>query len=135
MKKLLVVITLVFTLLACLPLAVCAETEAVTDAVTESVTEVVTEATTDDVDEITTDDVDETTPLATETTGVPAGDTSAETDDGPKTNFGFYPDSLKETLPVMGMGMLGIFVVIGLIVLTVLILRWVSGKLDKGEED
>lgn len=106
MKKLLVAIILVFTLLACLPLAVCAENDAETTAET--------------VAELTTAEADE--------------ESVAETNDGPKTNFGFYPDSLKETLPVMGMGMLGIFVVIGTIVLVVLILRWMSGRLDRKED-
>ena len=73
MKKLLVAIILVFTLLSCLPLAVCAESDAETTAET--------------VAELTTAEADE--------------ESVAETNDGPKTNFGFYPDSLKETLPVM----------------------------------
>ena len=106
MKKILVAIILVFTLLSCLPLAVCAESDAETTAET--------------VIDLTTAEADE--------------ETAAETNGGPKTNFGFYPDSLKETLPVMGMGMLGIFVVIGTIVLVVLILRWMSGRLDKEED-
>ena len=106
MKKLLAAIILVFTLLSCLPLAVCAESDAETTAET--------------VAELTTAEADE--------------ESVAETNDGPKTNFGFYPDSLKETLPVMGMGMLGIFVVIGTIVLVVLILRWMSGRLDRKED-
>ncbi len=53
-------------------------------------------------------------------------------EDAPKTQFGFFPESLAETLPVMGMGMLGIFLVIGVIVLAVIILSKI-GK--KNEED
>ena len=53
-------------------------------------------------------------------------------EDAPKTQFGFFPETLAETLPVMGMGMLGIFLVIGVIILAVIILSKV-GKQD--EED
>lgn len=51
-----------------------------------------------------------------------------------KTNFGFNIGSLKETLPIMGMGMLGIFLVIGLIVLVVVVLSAISKKAGKKEE-
>jgi preprotein translocase subunit SecG len=53
-------------------------------------------------------------------------------EDAPKTRFGFFPETLSETLPVMGMGMLGIFLVICVIVLAVIILSKI-GKKD--EED
>lgn len=59
-------------------------------------------------------------------------ETAAGEEDAPKTQFGFYPETLAETLPVMGMGMLGIFLVIGVIILSVLILSKI-GK--KNEED
>lgn len=51
-------------------------------------------------------------------------------DAGPKTQFGINTSSLKETLPIMGMGMLGIFLVIGTIVLVVIILSAISKKVD-----
>ncbi len=51
-----------------------------------------------------------------------------------KTEFGFFPASLAETLPIMGMGMLGIFLVIGVIVLVVVVLGAISKKLDQDEE-
>ena len=53
-------------------------------------------------------------------------------EDAPKTKFGFYPASFAETLPVMGMGMLGIFLVTSVIILAVLILRKFG---EKDEED
>ena len=53
-------------------------------------------------------------------------------EEGPKTTFGFFPATLAETLPIMGMGMLGIFLVTSVIILAVLILSKV-GKKD--EED
>ncbi len=53
-------------------------------------------------------------------------------EEGPKTTFGFFPETLAETLPIMGMGMLGIFLVTSVIILAVLVLSKV-GKKD--EED
>jgi hypothetical protein len=46
-------------------------------------------------------------------------------------NIGFYPETLLTTLPVMGMGMLGIFLVTCVIVLAVVILS----KLGKDKEE
>ena len=46
-------------------------------------------------------------------------------------SFGFFPGTLTETLPIMGMGMLGIFLVTCVIVLAVLILS----KMGKKDED
>jgi len=40
-------------------------------------------------------------------------------------------DAFLETLPVMGKGMLGIFIVTGVIVLAIYILNAVTGKKDK----
>ena len=57
-------------------------------------------------------------------------DTSVE-EDAPKTVFGFFPATLSETLPIMGMGMLGIFLVTSVIILAVLILS----KLGKPDEE
>lgn len=57
-----------------------------------------------------------------------AAESETEAVAGHQTNFGFYPETLKETLPVMGMGMLGIFLVIGTIALTVTILRKIPDK-------
>ncbi len=71
-------------------------------------------------------EVEDTAPAVTGVATEPV-ETQPE-DEAPKTNFGFYPESLAETLPIMGMGMLGIFLVIGVIVLVVIILRATSKK-------
>ncbi len=52
-----------------------------------------------------------------------------ENTDGAK--FEIKPDTLKDTLPIMGMGMLGIFLVIGTIVLAVIILRKLPEKKEE----
>ncbi len=54
-----------------------------------------------------------------------------ETEEAAKMQFGFHPESMKETLPAMGMGMLGIFLVTSVIILSVLILS----KLGKKDEE
>lgn len=65
-------------------------------------------------------------------------DSDAETEtDEVKTKFGFYPETLLDTLPVMGMGMLGIFIVTAVIILAVVILKKfgnISKKSDKDEQ-
>ena len=48
-------------------------------------------------------------------------------EEGPKTTFGFFPATLVETLPIMGMGMLGIFLVTLVIILAVLVLSKLGG--------
>ena len=80
------------------------------------------------VEETTTapETVEETAP--TETDPAPA-ETEAETEY--QMNLGFHPETLLDTLPVMGMGMLGIFLVTCVIVLAVVILS----KLGKGKEE
>lgn len=115
MKKLIFVTVITLLLVFTLPLTALATDATDTSAATEPVTDAVTEATT------------ETTTL---------DDTTAETEPEQKTNFGFYPGSLMETAPLMGMGMLGIFLVTLTIILTVLVLRWIGDKLDaKKNED
>ena len=59
-------------------------------------------------------------------------ETETETETAYKMNIGFYPETLLNTLPVMGMGMLGIFLVTCVIVLAVVILSKLGGK-DKEE--
>ena len=58
-------------------------------------------------------------------------ETEIEANEGPKTTFGFFPATLAETLPVMGMGMLGIFLVTCVIILAVLILSKLGGQSDE----
>jgi acid phosphatase class B len=78
------------------------------------------------VEETTTapETVEETAPIETES--VSENETEAETEY--QMNLGFYPETLLETLPVMGMGMLGIFLVTCVIVLAVLVLSKLGGK-------
>ena len=52
-------------------------------------------------------------------------------EEGPKTTFGFFPATLAETLPIMGMGMLGIFLVTCVIILAVLILSKLGNKKEE----
>ena len=46
-------------------------------------------------------------------------------------NFAFRPDLMMEVLPIMGTGMLGIFLVTGLIILVLVILE----KVTKGKQE
>lgn len=68
----------------------------------------------------------ETDPAPIETESAPETETEAETEY--QMNLGFYPETLLDTLPVMGMGMLGIFLVTCVIVLAVLVLSKLGGK-------
>ena len=52
-------------------------------------------------------------------------------EDAPKTQFGFFPETLAETLPIMGMGMLGIFLVTLVIILAVLVLSKLGNKKEE----
>ena len=59
-------------------------------------------------------------------------ETTAEPEtEGTRTNFGIFPETLSETLPIMGMGMLGIFLVTCVIILSVLILSKIGKKNDE----
>jgi hypothetical protein len=70
--------------------------------------------------------VEETVTESTETEVGDADSSEAETEY--EMNIGFYPETLLTTLPVMGMGMLGIFLVTCVIVLAVVILSKLGGK-------
>ena len=66
------------------------------------------------------------------------GETSVEetTEPGTETEeykieFGFHPETLLTTLPVMGMGMLGIFLVTCVIILAVIVLSKMGKKQDE----
>ena len=72
-----------------------------------------------------------TTEAVTETDTTAPTETESEAETEYKMNFGFYPNTLKDTLPVMAMGMLGIFVVTCVIVLAVVVLS----KIGKGKEE
>ena len=88
------------------------------------------------VEETTTapETVEETATAPTETESAPENEPESETEaeTAYKMQFGFYPETLMETLPVMGMGMLGIFLVTCVIVLAVVVLSKLGGK-DKEE--
>ena len=65
----------------------------------------------------------------TESTEVEVGgEDGSEAETKYEMNIGFYPETLLTTLPVMGMGMLGIFLVTCVIVLAVVILSKLGGK-------
>ena len=87
-------------------------------------------------EETTATETVEETATATETAPVESdpteSETETETETAYKMNIGFYPETLLNTLPVMGMGMLGIFLVTCVIVLAVVILSKLGGK-DKEE--
>ena len=77
----------------------------------------------------------ETAPVESDSTETESESTESETESEAETaykmNIGFYPETLLNTLPVMGMGMLGIFLVTCVIVLAVVILS----KMGKVKED
>ena len=78
------------------------------------------------VEETTTapETVEETAPTETES----APENESETESEYQMNLGFHPETLLDTLPVMGMGMLGIFLVTCVIVLAVVVLSKLGGK-------
>ena len=49
--------------------------------------------------------------------------------------FAFTPDKFIETLPIMGTGMLGIFVVMGVIIVTVSALNNLGSRSNKEKKD
>jgi hypothetical protein len=46
-------------------------------------------------------------------------------------NFQFRPDLMLEVLPIMGTGMLGIFIVTGVIIAAVALLNKLTQKIDE----
>ena len=116
MKKLLVIL-LTLLMVAALPLCIMAE-EVTTAADTAAVGGV-------DSSELVTEIETVVLPYEEAT----EFETEAETEY--KMNLGFHIGTLSETLPVMGMGMLGIFVVTCVIVLAVLVLSRFGGKSDE----
>ena len=123
MKKLFAVL-LTLCLVFSLPLFVMAE-EATTapETVEETTTAPETSAETA-AEEVTA--APETAEDTAEEITEPEPETEAETEY--QMNLGFYPETLLDTLPVMGMGMLGIFLVTCVIVLAVLVLSKLGGK-------
>ncbi len=113
MKKLFALsVLLTLCLVFSLPLFVMAETTA-----PETVEETSSAVTTAPVE----------TQASTEDESAPENETETEY----KMNFGFYLDTLLTTLPVMGMGMLGIFLVTCVIVLAVVVLSKIGKEKDE----
>ena len=129
MKKLLVILMSLLVLLSVMPLCVAAE-ENTTEAATESITEPVTEAST----EASTDASTEEETYRCTCPNCVVEDETTEVE-GPKMTFGFFPQTLMTTLPIMGMGMLGIFLVILVIVLTTVLLNKLGSLGKKNEEE
>lgn len=127
MKKLFAVM-LTLCLVFSLPLFVMAEeTTTAPETSAETAAEEVTAAP-ETVEE--TAPVETTAPIETESAPENESETEAETEY--QMNLGFHPETLLDTLPVMGMGMLGIFLVTCVIVLAVVVLSKLGGK-DKEE--
>jgi hypothetical protein len=110
MKKLLVILLTLLMVMA-LPVAAMAA-----DTTAEATTEATTEAA-----------------VETDENGVEilSPETEILEEEGPKTTFGFFPATLAETLPIMGMGMLGIFLVTCVIILAVLVLSKLGNKKEE----
>ena len=129
MKKLFAIV-MTLLLVFSLPLFAMAEesttAETSADTTVEEVTTVETSADTT-VEEATTVEETITAPESTENTT----EESTEPETEPEIRFGFYPETALVTLPIMGMGMLGIFLVTLVIILTVLVLS----KIGKEKEE
>ena len=87
------------------------------------------EATTAETSADTTVEEATTAPETAENTTEESTEPESETD--PEILFGFYPETALVTLPIMGMGMLGIFLVTLVIILAVLVLS----KIGKEKEE
>ena len=115
MKKLFAILLTLLMVLS-LPLAVAADEVVTSHDITETSADLTVETNGDNGEELAPSE--ETEP-------------DNETEEAAKMQFGFHPESMKETLPAMGMGMLGIFLVTSVIILSVLILS----KLGKKDEE
>ena len=124
MKKL---FAIVMTLLLVVSLPLFAMAEEATAAPETSADTAVEEATTaPETSADTTVEEATTAPETAENTTEESTEPESETD--PEIRFGFYPETALVTLPIMGMGMLGIFLVTCVIVLAVLVLSKLGGK-------
>ena len=131
MKKLFAVL-LTLLLVAALPVFVMAEETDVADTTPETTVETTVDTTVETTVETTAETTVETiVETSDETEEETTPETEAVTDEGPKTTFGFFPATLADTLPIMGMGMLGIFLVTCVIILAVVVLSKLGGKKDE----
>lgn len=64
---------------------------------------------------------------------IPDAPQEAESSESPVMEIKFQPDTLNETLPMMGKGMLGIFIVIAVIIAIVCVLNRVTRPKEKQE--
>ena len=130
MKKLFAVL-LTLLLVAVLPVVAMAE-ETVAETAVETAVETTVETAAETAAETAVETTVETA-VETDEEGVEiiAPETEIVTDEGPKTTFGFFPATLADTLPIMGMGMLGIFLVTCVIILAVVVLSKLGGKKDE----
>ena len=115
MKKLFAILLTLLMVLS-LPLAVAADEVVTSHDITETSADHTVETNGDNGEELAPSE--ETEP-------------DTKTEEAAKMQFGFHPESMKETLPAMGMGMLGIFLVTSVIILSVLVLS----KLGKKDEE
>ena len=100
-------------------------------------TDVTTAETTADTTVETTVETDADTTVATVTTEETVAEPTETAAESDKDGLAFRPETLKNTLPIMGMGMLGIFLVTGVIVLVIMLLNKISNAVEarKGGED
>lgn len=68
-----------------------------------------------------------------ETGDVPPAEETQE-EEGPKTQFGFYPDRFVDSLQYMLKGLVGIFLVTGLIILVLVGMDKMGNRKKKNEE-
>ena len=71
--------------------------------------------------------------LSSEADDKAADETGDETSEQASINIQFQPENLSKTLPMMGKGMLGIFVVIAVIIAIVYALNSITNPKDKSE--
>ena len=127
MKKLFAIL-MTLLLVVSLPLFAMAE-EATTAPETSADTTVEEATTAPETSADTTVEEATTAPETAENTTEESTEPESETD--PEIRFGFYPETALVTLPIMGMGMLGIFLVTLVIILAVLVLS----KIGKEKEE
>ena len=125
MKKLFAIV-MTLLLVFSLPLFAMAEEATTTETSADTTAE---EATTVETSADTTAEAATTAPETTENTTEDSTEPESETE--PEIRFGFYPETALVTLPIMGMGMLGIFLVTLVIILAVLVLS----KIGKEKEE
>ena len=121
MKKLFAVLMTLLLVLSLPVLAMAEEATTAPETSADTTAEEVTATPETSPEEVTA------APETTEDTAEEA--TEPETE--PEIKFGFYPETALVTLPIMGMGMLGIFLVTLVIILAVLVLSKIGKEKDE----